>query len=472
MRRALIFFVEIAVVVAIAVWLADRPGAVVVDWQGWRVETSVGVLALTIFAVVVAGSVLFAGWRWLRRRPGEFLGARRHRREARGYRALTDGLAAVAAGDAAAARKLARRADALLQEPPLTLLLSAQAAQLDGDEATARRCFEQMLERPETEFLGLRGLILQALRDGDDARALDYAQRAYPLQPDAPWLLDTLVSLHSKAGHWRAAQKLVEEAQRKKKLPAEAGRLQQAALLTERARAAFNDGALTDAFEQVRRAHALEPAHVPAAELLARLVADDGRARRARKVLEKTWRLSPHPALSAVYKDIAGGATPLDRYRAIAQLTKDNRDHPESRFAVAEAAVAAKLWGEARQQLEALEAEAPTARVYRLWAQLAEAEADDGAAARRWIDRAADADADKAWVCASCGTVADDWTAVCGHCHAFASLTWKQPPRVHRAVIGPAPAPDTDIESDATPTPPPAVVTTVDATTDETVKTG
>ncbi len=442
MRRALIFFTEVAVVVALAVWLANRPGSVVVDWQGWRVETSVGMLGLAVLAAVVVVASLFGIWRWLRRQPHEIVMARRHRREASGYRALTDGLAAVAAGDAAAARKLARRADSLLQSPPLTLLLSAQAAQLDGDEATARRCFERMLERPETEFLGLRGLILQALREGDDERALDYAQRAYPLQPAAPWLLDTLVSLHSKAGRWRAAQKLVEEAQRRKRLPADVGRRQQAALLTERARTALNNGALADAFEQVRRAHDLDPALPPAAELLARLVADDGRVRRARKVLERTWRVAPHPALSAAYLDTFGTAAPLDRYRAITHLTKENRDHPESRFAVAEAAVAAKLWGEARQQLEVLETLAPTARVYRLWAQLAQAETHDDAAARRWIDRAAEAEADKAWVCANCGTVADDWSAVCGHCDAFATASWKQPPRVHRAVIEPPVAPD------------------------------
>ncbi len=60
----------------------------------------------------------------------------------------------------------------LLAEPPLTLLLSAQAAQLNGDEQAARRYFTAMLDRAETEFLGLRGLVMQALRGGDEAAAL------------------------------------------------------------------------------------------------------------------------------------------------------------------------------------------------------------------------------------------------------------------------------------------------------------
>ena len=72
MRRALIFFVQVAVVAALAVWLADRPGSVAIDWQGWRLETSVGVLARAVLAVIVAAAALFAGWLWLRRRPREF----------------------------------------------------------------------------------------------------------------------------------------------------------------------------------------------------------------------------------------------------------------------------------------------------------------------------------------------------------------------------------------------------------------
>src|SRR5207244_3592662 len=83
-----------------------------------------------------------------------------------GYRALTQGMVAVAAGDAEEAQRQARKADVLLAEPPLTLLLSAQAAQLGGDEDAARRFFSEMLNRPETEFLGLRGLLMQAGRGG------------------------------------------------------------------------------------------------------------------------------------------------------------------------------------------------------------------------------------------------------------------------------------------------------------------
>ena len=48
MLRAVLFFIKIAIIVAIAVWLADRPGAVVIEWQGWVVETTVGILLAAV----------------------------------------------------------------------------------------------------------------------------------------------------------------------------------------------------------------------------------------------------------------------------------------------------------------------------------------------------------------------------------------------------------------------------------------
>ena len=58
MFRALLFFLQIAVLVTVSVWFANRPGLVEIDWQGWRLETSVGVLALAIFLLVVAFALL------------------------------------------------------------------------------------------------------------------------------------------------------------------------------------------------------------------------------------------------------------------------------------------------------------------------------------------------------------------------------------------------------------------------------
>lgn len=435
MIRFLIYVVEVAIVVAIAVWLANRPGVVSLDWQGWRIETSVGVLALSVFVLIVVAAGVFAGWRWLRRRPREWSVRRRLNRQDAGLRALSDGLVAIASGDAENARKHTRRAGALLDHAPVTLLLEAQTAQIAGDEAAARATFERMTANQETEFLGLRGLITDALREGDDARALAYARRAYALKPRTPWVVDSMVSLLSRAGDWREAQRLIEESQKSKRTTSVQARRQQAALLIERARTARRDGAAADAYAQARKANELDPSLAPAAALLARLVAEDGRVRRARKSVEKSWPQAPHPDLREVYLGLLDpGAGPLDRYKAIETLVRAVPEHAESRLALAQSALDAQLWGEARRQLDELQAVAPTAGVYRLRARLAEEDDEDTTTPAEWLERAASAESDPAWVCGECGTVADDWSAVCGHCGAFATLDWSQPPRIHRAL--------------------------------------
>ena len=435
MIRFLIYVVEVAVVVAIAVWLADRPGVVSLDWQGWRIETSVGILLLSVFLLAVASAAIFATWRWLRRRPREWSMRRRLSRQEAGLRALSEGLVAIASGDADSARKHTRRADSLLDHAPITVLLEAQTAQIAGDEAAARANFERMTQNPDTEFLGLRGLITDALREGDDNRALTYAKRAYVLKPRTPWLVDTMVSLLSRAGEWREAQRLIEESQKSKRSSTAQARRQQAALLTERARTAQRSGQAADAYAQARKANELDPGLVPAASLLAQLVADDGRARRARKFIEKSWVAEPNPDLRDVYLGLLGTeSAPLERYKAVETLVRSTAEHPESRLTLAHAALDANLWGEARRQLEALLADEPTAGVYRLRARLAEEDEEDMTTPAEWLELAANADSDRAWVCSDCGTVADDWSAVCGHCGAFATLGWTQPPRIHRAI--------------------------------------
>ena len=154
MARSIGYIIKVGVAVFVAVWLADRPGQVTIEWQGVLINTSVGILALSAFLLVVASVATYEVWRGLKRAPRQIVASRRVRRQGAGYRALTEGLVAVAAGDAEEARRLSKRADGLLNDPPLTMLLAAQTAQLAGDGKAARRYFEAMRERKETEFLG------------------------------------------------------------------------------------------------------------------------------------------------------------------------------------------------------------------------------------------------------------------------------------------------------------------------------
>ncbi|WP_316976044.1 heme biosynthesis protein HemY [Shumkonia mesophila] len=441
MARILAYLIVLVALVGAAVWLADHPGDVSLDWQGWRIETSVAVLGLAVAAVAALSALLYRVWLFLRRMPRRVAGARRESRRRRGYLALTRGMVAVAAGDAAEARRQMKRADGMLGDPPLTMLLSAQALQLSGDEKAAEKFFSAMLARPETEFLGLRGLLMQALKRGDSEKALGLAERAYRLQPRSEWAASTLFDLEAKSGAWKAARDTLSRAAKQGLVSADANRERAAALDFQLAQDALAQGQEQVAAKLLRRVVDARPGFTPAVVRLARLDLDGGQGGRAASLIERAWAVAPHPDLAPLYWRARGADAGLARAKAAQRLARQNPDHPESHLAIAEAALDARLWGEARRHLGLAGGEAPPARVCRLMAELEESEKGDGAAARAWLVRATLADPDPAWVCGECGHARAEWQIRCEHCEAFASFRWQTPPHVARLTDGTATAP-------------------------------
>lgn len=427
MIRALWFLLKLAVVIAIAVWLADRPGTVSVTWMGYVVETS---FAVALLVGLTALAVAALGYRFVRgflRTPGRLRRYGRTRRRERGYRALTQGMVAVAAGDAETARRMARKADGLLNEPPLTMLLSAQAAQLQGDERAAKEYFTAMLDRPETAFLGLRGLLTQAIKAGDRVEALQLARKARSLQPNTPWLLATLYDLEARSGDWASAEGTLQQAIQAGAIPIEDGRRHRAVLLLERSFEAERRGRADAALSHAHSAHDLIPGFVPAAARYAKLLGRAGRHKPAAKVVERAWRLSPHPDLADAYRELVEGYDPLARVKLFEKLLAQAPNHVESHIALARIALDAHIWGEARDHLKRALGIEPSRRLYRLLAELERSERHDEAAARDWLAKAAAAPADPAWTCQSCNAVSQSWGGLCGNCGAFDSLHWKAP---------------------------------------------
>lgn len=425
--RILIWFAIAAAAMLGAVWLAERPGTLTAEWQGWRLDTNVGVVLIAIVALVLVGIAAWLLYRWIVGAPGALLEGWGESRRQRGYRELTQGLAAVAAGDGVEAQKHARKAEQLLAEPALTLLLSAQAAQLTGDRDGARRAFDAMLKDNQMAFLGLRGLIGQSLRDGDQTKALGYAERAFALRPQTPWVVHSLFDMQAQTGQWKPAQETLDQGIRRKVVAGDKGRALKALLLVERSREAERDGRESDAQALAREAFALAPERIAVTARLAELQIKAGDAKRAAKTLERGWAVAPHPDLAELYLKASGESEPLKRIGVIRRLVTRNADDIESHLALAKASLDAGLWGEARRQLETAGGTSPPVRVCRLMAEVEERANADQAKVHDWLARAAVAPADRSWSCTACGAHHEAWRSVCESCGAFGTLQWRAP---------------------------------------------
>ncbi len=432
MLRMIAMLILLAAAMLAAVWFAERPGQVSIVWQGWRLDTSFGVLVVAAAGVAIGAVLLAAAWRALVTGPQRFARWRRERRRRQGYSALTRGLVAVAAGDAPEARRHARRADVLLDEPPLTMLLAAQTAQLIGDEDEARRHFRRMLEKPDTEFLGLRGLITQALKAGRHDEALDLARRARGLRPQTAWVQTTLFELETRTGDWRAAQETLRQAGRIGALPPATVRRHEAAVALERSRLAAREARESEALAEAERAWKADPDHAAVAPWLAARYLAAGKSRAALRMIEQAWARAPHGDLVEPYLRARDAREPLARVKSAERLAALAPRHVESHLALARETLAARLWGEARRHLRsAIEAAGgPTRMTAQMMARLEQEERSDDAAARDWLARAAAAPRDPGWICGACGSVHEGWQAVCGHCGAFDRIAWSEPTRI------------------------------------------
>jgi HemY protein len=379
-----IFLVVIGLVALAAGWLAGHPGEVTLEWQNYQVTTSVAVLiaAVLLFAGIVA--LLYRLWWTLLRAPRLLGRARRDRRQRRGFEALSRGMVAVAAGDAEAARRQAQRANRYLDDPPLTMLLSAQAAQMEGDEKAAEKYFTAMSERRATEFLGVRGLLNLAIKRQNWDEALSLARRAYRMNPKSEWVVKVLYDLQKRTNHWAEAAVTVDEAARLKVLPSGDAQQEKAEIYYRRS---LQESGF-DALKWARKAARECPGYVPATIRWAQLLIADGRHRKAVGVVEEAWQRNPDPELAEMYWKARQVNDAMQKLEAAQRLADHNPDHLESRLIVAVAALEAHKWGEARAALEPVASEHAPPRVCRLMAQLEEAEHGDLVRAREWLMRA------------------------------------------------------------------------------------
>jgi HemY protein len=204
-------------------------------------------------------------------------------------------------------------------------------------------------------------------------------------------------------------------------------RQHRAAALIATAQAETQQGHTDKALQAAERAVHLMPSWPPAVITLARQQAKAGHKRAARRTVERGWAQTPHPHLAAVFRT-GGDADPMEVYRRIGHLCRGSEDQPLSRLMLAEAALEADVWGEARRHLLALTGHrAATQGAYRLLARLERRESGNEQAALQWLTRAIDAPPDPSWLCHACGGAHEEWQALCRHCGAFDALGWQIP---------------------------------------------
>jgi HemY protein len=410
MRRVITILIVAGVLVAVAWLLAGLPGTVTAQIGDTTFQASVPAVGLGILVLVLVVHLLLRLLVALINLPRTIRRARARRHRRQGDIAVTRALVALAAGEANDARREAQRARKLLGDTAQTLLLSAEAGFQAKREDESEAAFRALSERPDSAFLGYRGLLRQAVarQDWDEAALL--ARRAEAAHPGASWLRAERWQLAIRTQNWIEALALsAPDAPR--------------AALAAAAAEAEPDPAR--ALRLARDANTADPGLTAAALAYATRLRTAGKERRALAVIRRAWQVNPHPDLAAFI--LAPQSDKLVRYQSAQQLAEANPGHVESEMLMGRTALDANLLGEARRHAEAA-SRSNQRRAFLLLADIAEAPGTDSEVAaatqREALRHAAEAGPDPVWRCERCSTPVAAWAPVCPHCFTPGHIAW------------------------------------------------
>ncbi len=427
MTRLLIWLALLALIGAAAAWVADHPGQVTMHWSGYRIDTSIAFLAALFALGIAVSAYLYLTARALVLMPMQLSRRRQLSCYQQGLSELTFSVAALAASDVKAAEIHARKAEKLLGKTPLSLLLSAQIARLQGDDAMTQALLEQMLQHKETEYLAARSLADAASKQQLFAKAVPLAQRARKVNPYDRQPTVQLIALHVRLKEWQQAMQAVTAGYRSGALRRQEKKHFIGLIALLEGQSALEASRLEVAAACARTALSYLPDFAPALRLSARCLIAQGSEHQAVKLLVKHWKNCPHPDLSATLRLALARSDAAHQMAAMQKLVAALPDHPESQLAVAETAIKHQSWKIARQALRAALAVQESPRACKLMAYVEQGEHGDTASAGRWLEKSAEALPEAAWSCHECAERSENWHSHCGHCDAFDSYEWKHP---------------------------------------------
>ncbi len=436
LTKVVFFLVAIAALAVLATFVSDS-GQQLRIWVG-GMEFTLGplqsviaglVLILLIWLVIRLIAFTFAVFRFLN---GDETAISRYfdrNRERRGYAALSEGMVALASGEATLALARARTAERLLGKPELTTLLTAQAAEAAGDGKTALAAYKTLLANEGTRFVAVRGLLRQKLAEGDTGTALKLAERAFALKPRHGETQDILLKLQAGSSDWKGARSTLSEKLRTGELPRSVYRRRDALLALKEAQVVLDEGSSLEAREAAIEANKLSPDLIPAAVIAARALVDKGDRKGATRVLKKAWEAQPHPDLAAAFAAIEPEESPQARLKRFKTLFGARAQDEESRLTEAELQIAADDFPAARKALGNLAEDHPTQRSLALLAAIERGQGAEDARVRAILTRALAASRGAQWCCDKCQSVQEDWQPICPVCDGFDTLSWREPPQ-------------------------------------------
>lgn len=315
-----------------AAWIGRHPGMVTIQWQGYEIETSAGVLLILVLFTAIAVSMIYVILRNLLMAPKRFAERRSLKQLRLGLAEITHSVALLAASDVKQAQLHTRRAERHLGETPLTLLLKAQVSKTLGNDAQTKALLEKLLDHPQTEYVAAKSLADGEAKQKHIPQALMLAKRAHDLNPklgDGAW---TVFDLMVESGKLQEAETHAIQALKKKAFSRGDLTLARGKIAFKQALQTRQSGDKQATLRLLENALKAMPYHAEAGILAAQLYCETGQQNKAQSLILKQWKSNPSDTLAKLYLSTIKDEKPAKQAKLIDKLKATNPEARENIF--------------------------------------------------------------------------------------------------------------------------------------------
>lgn len=421
-------FLQFAIILLIGVsiaWVSDHPGQTVITWENTEIRTSFAFLIFLVAILLLTLLVLQRLWYWLRHETVFSAHKRTIDHQRRGLEAMNKAVLLLARENPAKARQQLLQAKRLLPPQPMMHVLEAQIAQAAGDDESAKSAYKALADQDETKFIGLYGLMKEALSHDQLQAALPLSQEAVRLEPKHKNLLKSHLELLLKLRHWSEALAHLKVLRKNDALKNDTLTTLEATLEVQMAHETLSSQQIDAARDHYQRALKIHPDFLPATLHLANLEKQQNRQAQAAKLIQQSWQRQPHPETLALYKELGSMERPTETLKRLKKLADKNPNHPLSLLAVADAEFKADHRAEALKLLKPLATDTNWQEALALYLKvLKQADQQDTNLIQSLEQKLHNAIPFGQWVCSSCNFSPASHQTRCPDCHAFATIGW------------------------------------------------
>jgi|GEM_PF-995151 len=331
MKKTLFLLLLIAGLSLVLGQIADEPAHLSVEWGNYRIQTSIMVLCLIVSLFSLACLFTYHIVLHVLLFPRKWKQGKMQKQQVKGLELLTETFAAMAVGDVGLANKQLQQAKKQLPNQPITLMLEAQLARLEGNEDKVRGHIAQMLGNSSTEFIALKSMLEQAWKENNKVLALQYAEKAIVIRPEDNWLIARLATLYAEAGRMQDAHRILHIAYKKRYINKHFLRRENALMAFENAKYLFEKEKYAEAIPVLQQTLRFMPDFTPACVLMARLYQKQHDIKTALKVILAAWKIEPAKELRDMLLELLEKYENKQKYFSLAnKISNTHPEHPES----------------------------------------------------------------------------------------------------------------------------------------------